>query len=149
MLRGKLLLTLASALVAAAFVLPEASRATPAPELHFQLKTSAPMADSTVAPTGEVRLWFTQEPQDGTTQVRVMKGDVRVPMTEAQEDAEDPTSYFLTIERPLSPGDYRVLWRSMAGDGHVVNGDFGFTVAAADAPPVHAASQPIRSGSAR
>jgi len=106
---------------------PEATRT----EVHFELKTSAPLADSTVAPTREVRLWFTQEPQDGTTQIRVMKGDVQVPMTAAQEDAEDATSYYVSIERPLSPGAYRVMWRSMAADGHVVSGDFGFSVAAA------------------
>lgn len=130
MRRGTLLLTVALALLAGTLALPEASRATPAPALHFELKTSAPMADSTVAPTGEVRLWFTQKPQDGTTQVRVMKGDVRVPMTDAQADADDPTSYFVSIERPLSPGAYRVMWRSMAADGHVVDGEFGFSIAA-------------------
>jgi len=130
MARAALPFLAGSALVLALVALPESSRAVPAPEVHFELRTSAPMADSTVAPTDEVRLWFTQEPQDGTTQIRVMKGDVRVPMTEAQEDPEDATSYFLTIERPLSPGGYRVLWRSMAADGHVVNGEFGFTIAA-------------------
>lgn len=41
--------------------------------LHFDLARSIPVADSTVhaAPT-ELRLWFTEEPQDGTTAVRVM-----------------------------------------------------------------------------
>lgn len=100
--------------------------------LHFQLETSAPKADSTVAPTTTVQLWFSQVPQAGTTQIRVMKGEVVVPMSDATPDPEDATSYVVTIERPLSPGAYRVLWRSMAADGHVVNGDFGFEVAADD-----------------
>jgi methionine-rich copper-binding protein CopC len=101
-------------------------------DLHFELKTSAPRADSTVAPTSTVQLWFTQVPQAGTTQIRVMKGEVVVPMSDAAPDPEDPKSYLVTIERPLSPGAYRVMWRSMAADGHVVDGDFGFTIAAAE-----------------
>ncbi|HKK92691.1 MAG TPA: copper resistance CopC family protein [Longimicrobiales bacterium] len=98
---------------------------------HFELRTSAPQADSTVAPTDEVRLWFTQEPQDGTTQIRVMQGDERVPTGDAQMDPDDATSYFVQQDMPLTAGDYRVLWRSMAPDGHVVNGEFGFTIAEA------------------
>ena len=114
---------------------PAASFAT-APEtrsdaLHFELRTSAPQADSTVTPTDEVRLWFTQEPQDGTTQIRVMQGDDRVPTGDAQMDPDDATSYFVQHDMPLSAGDYRVMWRSMAPDGHVVNGEFDFTIAEA------------------
>lgn len=104
--------------------------ATVAPA-HFELRTSVPAADSTVAPTDEVRLWFTQEPQDGTTQIRVMEGDERVPTGDAQMDPDDATSYFVQHDMPLTAGEYRVMWRSMAPDGHVVNGEFDFTIAEA------------------
>ncbi|MDT8369055.1 MAG: copper resistance protein CopC [Longimicrobiales bacterium] len=120
-------------LVLAGFVGPsQAAPASPDAPLHFELRTSAPKADSTVAPTREVRLWFTQEPQEGATQIRVMKGEARVPMSEVQKDAEDATSYFVTLDRPLPSGAYHVMWRSMAGDGHVVSGEFDFTVASGE-----------------
>lgn len=102
--------------------------ATP-PAMHFELRMSAPQADSTVVPTDEVRLWFTQEPQDGTTQIRVMKDGELVPAADAQMDPEDATSYFVQHDMPLDDGEYRVLWRSMAPDGHVVDGEFGFRIA--------------------
>lgn len=106
---------------------PAASLAT----AHFDLRTSVPQADSTVAPTDEVWLWFTQEPQAGTTQVRVMQGDERVPMGDAQVDPDDATSYVVQHDMPLTAGEYRVMWRSMAPDGHVVDGEFEFRIAEA------------------
>ena len=111
---------------------PLASFATAPEPLHFELRTSAPLADSTVAPTDEVRLWFTQEPQAGTTQIRVMQGAERVPTGDAQMDPDDASSYYVQHDMPLSAGEYRVMWRSMAPDGHVVDGEFEFRVAEAE-----------------
>lgn len=121
-----------------------ASSAAPAAAAHFELRTSVPKADSTVAPTDEVRLWFTQEPQDGTTQIRVLRGDERVPTGDAQMDPDDATSYFVQHDMPLSEGDYRVMWRSMAPDGHVVDGEFEFRIA--EAGPVRAPVTPDAAG---
>lgn len=126
------ILALALALVAATAMAtwPGASLAL-AGDLHFDLRTSSPMADSTVVPPSEVRLWFTQEPQSGATAIRILRGDDRVPSSQVIAHPEDSTSYAVTFEEPLSPGGYTVMWRSMAADGHVVDGDFEFTVAAA------------------
>lgn len=99
------------------------------PLLHFDLKRSVPAADSTVAALGEVRLWFTEVPQAGSTQTRVMSGDTRVPTGDVQVDSHDATSVFVATDTPLLSGRYRVLWRSMAPDGHVVDGEFSFVVA--------------------
>lgn len=98
-------------------------------EFHFELRTSAPMADSTVTPTSIVKLMFTQKPQDAATQIRVMKGEVRVPSGDVMQNPDDDKEYSVSFEQPLSPGAYQVLWRSMAADGHVVDGEFGFAVA--------------------
>jgi methionine-rich copper-binding protein CopC len=114
---------------------PAASLATApvvvAAPAHFELRTSAPAADSTVAPTDEVRLWFTQAPQSGTTQIRVMQGDQRVPTGDARVDPDDAMSYVVQHDMPFDAGAYRVLWRSMAPDGHVVDGEFEFRIAEA------------------
>jgi methionine-rich copper-binding protein CopC len=97
--------------------------------LHFELDRSSPAADSTVAQPAEVRLWFTQAPQAGTTQIRVTEGTRRIPTGDVEVDSKDATSFYVVADVPLSPGSYRVVWRSMAPDGHVVDGEFGFVVA--------------------
>ncbi len=110
-----------------------------APVPHFELRSSAPMADSTVSSASEVRLWFTQAPQDGTTQIRVRREGALlevsdVPTSNAQPAPDDPMVYFVSADRPLGSGHYEVRWRSMAADGHVVEGDFLFHVAGEGAP---------------
>ena len=32
---------------------------------------------------------------------------------------------------PLGPGAYKVAWRAVGGDPHIISGEFGFTVVAA------------------
>ncbi|WP_017548220.1 copper resistance CopC family protein [Salinicoccus carnicancri] len=39
----------------------------------------------------------------------------------------------LTFAEPLVPGDYTVVWEVYGADGHLISGDYGFTVAG-DAP---------------
>ena len=99
--------------------------------LHFALERSTPEADASVAAPSEIRLWFTQEPQDGTTSIRVVEADdAGVHVTEAAQDAEDPTSFYVQLHGTLPPGTYTVSWRGMGQDGHVVRDSFQFSVAA-------------------
>jgi len=105
---------------------------TPAPEsgVHFELARSVPAADSTVhaAPTA-LRLWFTAEPQDGTTAIRVMNAaEKTVPTGDVTVDPEDATSFRIPFTAPVPAGQYKVMWRAMGPDGHVVTGEFGFGV---------------------
>ena len=47
----------------------------------------------------------------------------------ADEPGSEPTQeYFVTPAQPLEPGDYEVRWRGLARDGHMMRGDFRFTV---------------------
>lgn len=97
---------------------------------HFDLARSVPAADSTVhaAPT-ELRLWFTDEPQDGTTAVRVLNAaEEPISTGEATLDPEDATSVRIPFTTPVPAGQYTVTWRAIGPDGHVVTGDFGFGV---------------------
>lgn len=98
-------------------------------ELHLALEKSEPAADAVVPEVGEVTLWFTQAPQEATTSIRVVDsgGDV-VPASEPTAASDDGTVFTSSMEQPLAEGAYQVVWRAMAADGHVVNGDFGFTV---------------------
>lgn len=124
-----LLQTTALALVVAAAM--AAAPATADDALHFALDRSTPEADATVEALSEIRLWFTQEPQDGTTSIRVVEAeDAGVHVTEATQDPDDATSFFVQLHGTLAPGTYTVSWRGMGQDGHVVRDTFQFSVAA-------------------
>lgn len=107
-----------------------ATAATPAPEIpHFGLAKSSPESGATVTSPGEVRLWFTEEPQDGTVQIRLVEAeDAGVHVMDVAQDADDPTSFFIAMHGTLAPATYTVSWRGMGDDGHVVRDTFEFTV---------------------
>lgn len=101
-----------------------------APVPHFALDRSMPEADSTVESPTEIRLWFTEEPQEGTTQIRLVEAeDAGVHVMEVAQDEEDPTSFYIVLHGELSAGEYNVSWRGMGADGHVVRDAFSFSVA--------------------
>lgn len=123
----KALLILAIAtLLAAPFVAVEAARS-----VHFGLARSVPAADATVHQVPEVRLWFSEAPADGSVSVRLLDGaGGLVGTSDATRDAEDAKAFVVRPRTPPGPGAYKVAWRGMGADGHVVRGEFSFTVAA-------------------
>lgn len=100
---------------------------------HLALQSSMPEADTTVESPSEVLLKFTQEPQEGTTSIRLLDahGDL-VASGETAQSTEDPTVFTSSLEAPLGGGVYTVAWRAMAEDGHVVAEEFAFTVGTAE-----------------
>lgn len=99
--------------------------------LHLQLDRSSPEADATVESPPEIRLWFSQVPQAEATSLRLIQGNEPLETGALEPDPDDPSVFAASIPEPLSPGSYTVAWRTMAADGHVVRGDFRFTVRAA------------------
>jgi methionine-rich copper-binding protein CopC len=96
---------------------------------HFALSKSVPEADATVEAPAEVKLWFSQVPQDGTTSIRVLSADGRpLPTSEVVQDEDDRTAFSVAFENVLAPGRHTVAWRALGQDGHVVRGEFSFTV---------------------
>ncbi|MDX1568604.1 MAG: copper resistance protein CopC [Longimicrobiales bacterium] len=107
-----------------------AAPSSPSPvELHLALEKSEPAAEAVVTEVTEVTLWFTQRPQDETTSIRILnaEGDL-VPSSDAAPLPEQPTVFRTVPEASLADGPYEVVWRTMAADGHVISGDFGFAV---------------------
>lgn len=113
--------------------LPAALQAT---VLHLKLVRSAPVANSTVttAPT-EIRLWFSQRPELTVTSIRLRSGSgsaaverALAPLTRAPMAGSPIVA---PVGAALAPGQYEVLWRTMARDGHVLNGSIPFTVGGA------------------
>jgi methionine-rich copper-binding protein CopC len=98
---------------------------------HLQLDRSAPEADTTVESPAEIRLWFSHVPQASATSMRLIRNGAPVEGVGAlQPDEGDESVFAAPVEGPLEDGAYTVSWRTMAADGHVVRGDFSFTVRA-------------------
>ena len=97
---------------------------------HLALKESSPKKDETVATSPEtVTLWFTQAPQMAGTSVRLLpKGGEPLDLEPATAKEDDPSVVVLDVGEGLADGDYEVMWRAMAQDGHTIRGDFGFRV---------------------
>lgn len=106
---------------------------TAAASPHLALKESSPKKDETVSTSPEtVTLWFTQAPQMAGTSVRLLpSGGEPMELEAATAKEDDPTVVVLTVSEPLADGDYEVMWRAMAQDGHTIRGDFDFKVQAA------------------
>jgi methionine-rich copper-binding protein CopC len=95
---------------------------------HTPLTESAPAADASVPAPKAIFLTF--------------GGDVRltvVSLTDAAGAAKHvdavPTTtgskFRIVVQEPLAPGAYKVVWRAVGADTHIVSGEFGFTVVAA------------------
>ncbi len=104
-----------------------------ASRLHLALARSSPAADSTVHTPTEVRLWFNEAPQTGTTAIRVQSAAAKpIAMRGVVADAADPKAFSAAFAARPPAGRYTVSWRAMGSDGHVVKGEFVFSIAAHD-----------------
>ena len=97
--------------------------------LHLGLAASEPEANATIRTVSEIRLRFTEPPQNGTVAIRLVDPEGELVATSAPtSDPEDGTIHFVTVSSGLPVGRYTVAWRAMGDDGHVVRGEFGFSV---------------------
>jgi methionine-rich copper-binding protein CopC len=117
------------AFLASMFILVGVLGATAPP--HFDLEKSTPEADATVHEIEAVTLWFTQEPAEGSVSVRLIDASGE-PMEgfEAKAHEDDAKVFAVATPDGLAPGKYTVSWRGIGADGHVVRGDFAFTMMA-------------------
>jgi methionine-rich copper-binding protein CopC len=113
-------------LIAIAFGLALAGAA----HAHTPLKASVPAADASVGAPKTIELTF--------------DGDVRltsVSLTDSGGAAKHldavpaavASRFSLAVHEPLAPGAYKVVWRAVGGDTHIISGELGFTVIAAPA----------------
>ncbi len=97
---------------------------------HLTLRRSSPSDGTSVASPPEIRLWFSQEPQRGSTTLTLTGPGGTLSLGDVTVDPEDPKVFFARVQTPLAAGSYRVNWRTMASDGHVIRGEFAFAVTA-------------------
>ncbi len=125
MLKASLSIALGLAVLVPGANAPTDAAAAP----HFSLSKSAPAADTAVPSPEEIRLWFTQEPQENSMSIRLVDGsDSLVEIGEPTQDEEDGRVFAVAVPTTLTSGSYTVAWRAIGQDGHVVRGDFSFTV---------------------
>jgi methionine-rich copper-binding protein CopC len=109
------------ALAALAVLLASAAAA------HSLLIASIPAADTVVAAAPAVALRFNNRIEKKLSQIRLVPGRGPAQLLPVRTDGAVDT-----LEAPLPPlaaGRYRVEWRVLSTDGHVVNGVFVFSVA--------------------
>ncbi|HAY77141.1 MAG TPA: hypothetical protein DCY33_04805 [Gemmatimonadetes bacterium] len=96
---------------------------------HFGLSKSIPSAGSKVVSPGQLQLWFTQAPQEGSVTIRLVdSGGDLVGTGEPVRNSEDPKLMEVDVPSVLDAGVYTVVWRGIGDDGHVVRDEFGFEV---------------------
>lgn len=118
-------MTLRTRVLAAGAVLLAAATAAPA---HSLLLESSPAAGTELArPPERVALRFNNRIEKRLSRLRLVdaRGEGRTLAVAEDEGAPDSLTAPLP---PLPPGTYRVEWRVLSTDGHVVNGRFGFRV---------------------
>ncbi len=98
--------------------------------LHLRMTDSLPKEDQTVteAPT-EIRVWFNQETTLAVSRLALQGPEGSVEMGKAVA-TDNPKSFKAGVIGTLTPGSYRVTWRTAGDDGHVLRGRFSFTLAA-------------------
>jgi methionine-rich copper-binding protein CopC len=118
------------ALVAVLATGPLPGPAAEAALFHITLDHSQPADTATVTgPVSEVRLFFSGAPLMRGASIRVVtSGRSLQRSTPPAADSEDPRQLFVQMTPPLPAGAYVVQWRCIADDGHVMRGDFTFTV---------------------
>ena len=115
-------------------VLAVAAPAARATALHFHLVKSMPRTEAMLetAPT-EIKLWFSEEPQEGATSLRLVgPGDEMVELGEVARSKDDASMVFAKVSGQVPMGVSKIMWRAMGRDGHVVRGEYTFSVHSAE-----------------
>jgi methionine-rich copper-binding protein CopC len=123
---------------AAALLLISIPVAASAAAMHLKLLRSEPLANSTLAASpASVKLWFSQRPELSVTSIKLQSGTGQTAVERALAPLTHGTVAGAPVTAPvgaaLAAGHYTIVWRTMARDGHVLNGAVPFDVASAPA----------------
>ena len=95
---------------------------------HSLLLESAPAADALLAaPPPEISLRFNNRIEKKLSTIRLL--DARGGVRPLAMLADGPADRLTATVPSLDPGAWRVEWRVLSTDGHVVSGRFSFRVA--------------------
>ncbi len=106
-----------------------------AASLHLRLTKSYPQQDQVLAAAPDsVRLWFSEDPEFALSAIGIEGVDGKIDMAKV-EKTDDATSFKAQVMGDLSPGKYRVTWRTAGSDGHAIRGRYDFEVRAEGQKP--------------
>ncbi len=96
---------------------------------HAHLTTLVPAADSSVAPTNELRMSFTEAVEASVSQVQLVRLDGAAvgPVVLGVAEGDSKTLLVKTAQ-PLTAGEYEVQWRVVSKDTHTVKGTYRFSI---------------------
>jgi methionine-rich copper-binding protein CopC len=96
---------------------------------HALLDHAEPKVGSEVKKAPKiVKLWFTEALEPARSRLQVFDHtDKQVDKKDAHLDKENPCLFEVSLPA-LPPGEYKVVWRAVATDGHVTNGHFTFRI---------------------
>jgi methionine-rich copper-binding protein CopC len=96
---------------------------------HAQLAKSVPARRAVLSrPPVQAQLWFTERLESAFSRLSVWdRSGAQVDLRDAHVGPDDPRQ--LSVSLPaLAPGTYVVKFRALSVDGHVVEGEFPFTI---------------------
>ena len=97
---------------------------------HAVLERAEPPAGAVVrAAPSEVRLLFSEAVEPAFSRVQVVdQAGRRADAGAARVDARNGRLLRVALQPGLAPGSYRVVWRVVSVDTHVIEGSYGFVV---------------------
>jgi len=103
---------------------------------HAKLAGSEPAAGAKLSqPLSRVRLVFTEVPELALSSIRLVTPSLdTVTITDLMRDSLDVHALVAEIRSVTAVGDYQIIWRAAASDGHVSRGVNSFSVIAPAAP---------------
>ena len=100
---------------------------------HLKLVRSSPAADTVLSASPDaIRLWLSEPTQAPVSKIAVASdAGVAVALAPLTRDTAKSAPLVAKLVKPIGPGSYKVTWKAMSKDGHVVDGTFSFRVGTA------------------
>ena len=100
---------------------------------HLKLVRSSPAADTVLASSPDaIRLWMSEPTQAPVSKITLAtEAGAAVALAPLTRDTAPNAPLVAKLVKPIGAGAYKVTWKAMSKDGHVVDGTFGFRVSAA------------------
>jgi hypothetical protein len=109
--------------IAAAFMLTMSQA-----NAHAELKSTTPMADSTVSSPAMIQVHFDEAIEVKLSSLKLTASDGKAVPIMGMNDAKDPSTLSIMPNAKLPPGVYTAVWSIVSDDGHKETGSFKFTV---------------------
>ena len=100
---------------------------------HLKLLRSSPAADSVLTSSPDaIRLYLSEPTQAPVSKITLATdAGAAVALAPVTRDSTKDAPLVAKLVKPIGNGAYKVTWKAMSKDGHVVDGTFNFHVKAA------------------